>query len=135
MQRIYGQTPFVLVGNSHCQPCVGCAKNCYDFNPKAAYLADLNDEDPLLGGYRKLFVGAFPGLVLAFFTVPDRPPRSASRRCSARFALYMLVSVGSFLAARDVLQGHDAQADHALRRARASTSSTGTRAPISCAAI
>ena len=46
VQRIYGQTPFALVGNTHCQPCVGCTKNCYDFNPKVAYLADLNDEDP-----------------------------------------------------------------------------------------
>jgi nitrite reductase (NADH) large subunit len=27
VQRIYGQTPFALVGNSHCQPCVGCTTN------------------------------------------------------------------------------------------------------------
>ena len=33
------------VGNNHCQPCVGCAKSCYDFNPRVAYLADLNDSD------------------------------------------------------------------------------------------
>ncbi len=40
VQRIYGQTPFALVANAHCQPCVGCLTNCYDFNPRAAYLAD-----------------------------------------------------------------------------------------------
>ena len=71
VQRIYGQTPFALVGNNHCQPCVGCAKTCYDFNPRAAYLADLNDADGYWSGYRKFFVGAFPGLVLGFFETAD----------------------------------------------------------------
>ena len=70
VQRIYGQTPLMLVANAHCQPCVGCVKNCYDFNPRAAYLADLNDQDSYWSGYRKYFVGAFPGLVLGFFAVP-----------------------------------------------------------------
>lgn len=67
VQRIYGQTPLLLVANAHCQPCVGCVKNCYDFNPRAAYLADLHDQDHYWSGYRKYFVGAFPGLVLGFF--------------------------------------------------------------------
>ena len=71
VQRIYGQTPFALVGNSHCQPCVGCTKNCYDFNPRVAYLADLNDDDPSWSAGRKFFIAAFPGLVLGFFKVPD----------------------------------------------------------------
>jgi len=26
LQRVYGQTPFVTVPNSHCTSCVGCAK-------------------------------------------------------------------------------------------------------------
>ena len=36
VQRIYGQTPFTVVRNSHCEPCVGCTTNCYDFNPRVA---------------------------------------------------------------------------------------------------
>jgi len=36
VQRLYAQTPFVTVPNSHCKPCQGCAKNCYDFNPSVA---------------------------------------------------------------------------------------------------
>ena len=60
-----------LVANAHCQPCVGCVKNCYDFNPRAAYLADLNDADTYWSGYRRYFVGAFPGLIVGFFVVPD----------------------------------------------------------------
>jgi nitrite reductase (NADH) large subunit len=95
VQRIYGQTPFALVGNSHCQPCVGCVKNCYDFNPRAAYLADLNDADSYWSGYRRVFVGAFPGLVLAFFTVPEAPAISDGEMV-ARVLGYMAVSAASF---------------------------------------
>src|SRR3954447_16056186 len=73
VQRIYGQTPLMLVANAHCQPCVGCVKNCYDFNPRAAYLADLHDNDNYWSGYRRYFIGAFPGLILGFFVVPDGP--------------------------------------------------------------
>ena len=82
IQRLYGQTPYKLVANSHCTPCVGCTKSCYDFNPKVAYLADLNDADPYWSGYRKLFAAAFPGLVLAFFTCPRR---AAGRRSLALY--------------------------------------------------
>ena len=53
VQRIYGQTPLLMVANAHCQPCVGCVKNCYDFNPRAAYLADLNEGDSYWSGYRQ----------------------------------------------------------------------------------
>jgi len=35
VQRLYGQTPFLTVANTHCQPCVGCTKNCYDFNRRS----------------------------------------------------------------------------------------------------
>ena len=88
VQRIYGQTPFALVGNNHCQPCVGCAKSCYDFNPRAAYLADLNDADGYWSGYRKFFVGAFPGLILGFFETATTTSSGccstwrSARRCS-----------------------------------------------------
>lgn len=69
VQRIYGQTPLKLVGNSHCQPCVGCTKNCYDFNPKVAFLADQYDDDRYHVGYRRFFAAALPGFILGFFTV------------------------------------------------------------------
>lgn len=66
VQRLYGQTPFAVVRNSHCAPCVGCSVNCYDFNPRVAQAADLADDERAPA--RKLFAGAFPGLVFAFFT-------------------------------------------------------------------
>ncbi|MEM9773449.1 MAG: FAD-dependent oxidoreductase [Chloroflexota bacterium] len=71
VQRIYGQTPFVKVANSHCQPCVGCTKNCYDFNPHVAYLADMYDQQDKFAAYRKFFVGMFPGFILAFYLLPN----------------------------------------------------------------
>ena len=70
VQRVYGQTPMLLVGNSHCRPCVGCSKNCYDFNPGVAYLADQYDSDPHYSGYRRVFVGILPGFILAFYSLP-----------------------------------------------------------------
>jgi nitrite reductase (NADH) large subunit len=95
VQRIYGQTPFVTIANSHCQPCVGCTKNCYDFNPGVAYLADLYDEDRHFAGYRKFFVGLFPGFVLGFYTIAN-PPEISILQMYGLFALYCLTSVGLF---------------------------------------
>ena len=92
VQRIYGQTPLALIANAHCQPCVGCVKNCYDFNPRAAYLADLHDDDSYWSGYRRFFVGAFPGLVLGFFAVPDGPWHEVL----GGIALCVAVSIASF---------------------------------------
>jgi NADPH-dependent 2,4-dienoyl-CoA reductase/sulfur reductase-like enzyme/ferredoxin len=70
VQRLYGQTPFVTVANTHCRPCVGCAKNCYDFNPRIAWLADQYDNVRHYAGYRRFFAGVLPGFVLAFYLVP-----------------------------------------------------------------
>ena len=95
VQRLYGQTPYVTLPNSHCQPCVGCTTNCYDFNPQVAYLNDLNDKNQHYSGYRKFFAGAFPGMILAFYTVPI-PPVIGVIEMYGRFLLYMLVSLGSF---------------------------------------
>ncbi|MBL8484606.1 MAG: FAD-dependent oxidoreductase [Rhodocyclaceae bacterium] len=94
VQRLYGQTPYVVVPNSHCQPCVGCAKNCYDFNPLAAYLADQYDDDAQYRGYRRFFAGAFPGLIVAYFTT--QPGQEDWLQLYGRFALTMAISIGSF---------------------------------------
>ena len=97
VQRMYGQTPFVLVRNSHCAPCVGCAKNCYDFNPGVAHLADLYDDDRHYAAPRRFFVGAFPGFILAFFNLPS-PPAISVWAMYLLFALFVLASVGAFFA-------------------------------------
>ena len=97
VQRLYGQTPFLAVRNSHCRPCVGCVKNCYDFNPAAAYMADLYDTDPHRSGYRKFFAAVFPGLIIAFYTVDASLTRPALA-IYAQFASLLLLSAGLFYA-------------------------------------
>lgn len=95
VQRLYGQTPFVTVPNSHCQPCVGCTKNCYDFNPSVAYLADQYDDDKYYTGYRRFFAGTFPGFVLAFYLV-DVPPDTSISMMVLEFYIYVSISLGTF---------------------------------------
>jgi NADPH-dependent 2,4-dienoyl-CoA reductase/sulfur reductase-like enzyme/ferredoxin len=97
LQRVYGQTPFVKVANSHCQPCVGCTKNCYDFRPSVAYQADLHEPDPAWTSPRKLFASALPGFVLGFFTLVDHHG-IALPQVYLRLALFFLGSVGLFYA-------------------------------------
>lgn len=101
VQRIYGQTPFATIPNSHCQPCVGCTKNCYDFNPRVAYLADLYEDDRHYTGYRKFFVGCFPGLIYCYFTLPAHISAAADY---GRFAVFIGVSAGSFFLAETLLK-------------------------------
>lgn len=102
LQRAYGQTPYVTVPNSHCRPCVGCAKNCYDFKPRPAYQADLADADRGWSGARKLFVAALPGFILGFFTLVAETQLAAVEKYPL-LALFVLVSVGSFYAVEAVL--------------------------------
>ena len=97
LQRVYGQTPFAKVPNSHCQPCVGCTKNCYDFRPSVAYQADLHDPDPNWSAPRKLFVSALPGYVLGFFLLVDHPG-IALPEVYLRLLLFFIGSIGLFYA-------------------------------------
>jgi NADPH-dependent 2,4-dienoyl-CoA reductase/sulfur reductase-like enzyme/ferredoxin len=97
LQRAYGQTPLVTVPNSHCPTCVGCAKNCYDFKPRAAYQADLADPDSRWSAPRKFFAAALPGFVLGFFTMAVRLDTPAPQKYGL-LILFVLVSVGLFSA-------------------------------------
>ncbi|MFO1287730.1 MAG: 2Fe-2S iron-sulfur cluster-binding protein [Rubrivivax sp.] len=67
IQRTYGQAPLVVVRNGYCEPCVGCQKNCYDFNPRAAVFSDVYDDDARYAAQRRLFMGLLPGLLLGYF--------------------------------------------------------------------
>lgn len=96
VERLYGQTPFATVPNSHCQLCVGCTKNCYDFNPGVAYAADMYDDDSYYTGHRKFFAGMYPGFVLAFYLTVTA--WYSPLDVYLNFGLLMLVSLGSFYA-------------------------------------
>lgn len=73
VQRTYGQAPLLVVRNGYCEPCVGCQKSCYDFNPRAAVFSDIYDEDPRHAAQRRLFMGLLPGLVLGYFLQESTP--------------------------------------------------------------
>jgi nitrite reductase (NADH) large subunit len=103
VQRVYGQTPFRIVRNSHCEPCVGCTRNCYDFNPYVAQIADLNDDDADHSAYRKLFVGALPGFVLAYYVVDARHGWGVLE-LYGEFGLFVLGSLGSFFVVDSLLR-------------------------------
>lgn len=116
VERFYGQSPLLVVRNSHCRPCVGCTKNCHDFNPTAAYLADLHDENPRLATNRKLFAGAMPWLIAAFFTQPYltaiTPPTIAALYASlllfvaAGIGVFMVVEAVTPFTAQQIILGH-----------------------------
>ncbi len=73
IQRAYGQAPLIVVKNGYCNPCVGCQKSCYDFNPRAAVFSDVYDDDPRHAAQRRLFMGLLPGLILAYFLQGPAP--------------------------------------------------------------
>ncbi len=98
VQRLYGQAPFAVLPNAHCKPCVGCTKNCYDFNPSIAYLADQYDDDRHYVGYRRLFAGVLPGFVYAFYTAPAGGTLAATYAhfglaCALSLALFQFLDV------------------------------------------
>lgn len=94
-QRVYGQTPFIKVRNYHCRPCVGCAELCYDFNPEISYIALLNGPNRFVSGYIKLFAASLPGLILAFYLIPN-PPEITFLQMNLQFWVYLGVSIASF---------------------------------------
>ncbi len=68
IQKVYGQAPALVVPNAYCKPCVGCHKNCYDFNPRPALMEDLNDPNNRYAWHRHAFLGLLPGLIFGFFS-------------------------------------------------------------------
>lgn len=67
VQKAYGHAPLLMVKNGYCEPCLGCQKNCYDFNPRAAIFSDLDDADHWWSEQRKFFIALLPGLIAGFF--------------------------------------------------------------------
>jgi NADPH-dependent 2,4-dienoyl-CoA reductase/sulfur reductase-like enzyme/ferredoxin len=83
------------VRNGYCEPCLGCQKNCYDFNPRAAILADIHDDDPRYAGQRRFFMGMMPGMVLGYYLQGPSPAYSELLH-AAIFVAATLTSVGLY---------------------------------------
>ena len=109
IQKAYGHAPVFIVRNGYCPTCVGCQKNCYDFNPRAAFLSDLADKDPWYAGHKKFFVAGLPGFAIGFFTAQDIAQTSL-------FSYYLhlvgwiITSLGIYMAARIFIRVTDFRA-------------------------
>ena len=95
IQRDYGHAPLVMVRNGYCSTCVGCQKNCYDFNPRAAVFGDIYDDDAAYAGQRRFFMAMMPGMVLGYFLQAYNPDYSESLRALI-FVAAIATSVGFY---------------------------------------
>jgi len=80
VERLYGQSPLIEVGNPRCRACSGCAPACIDLGPRAAPLRALGTARRGADWTRTAFgafAAAFPGFVLGYFTTADGPPGTA----------------------------------------------------------
>ncbi len=89
VQRSHGQAPLIVVRNGYCPTCVGCQKNCFDFNPRAAIFGDLGDNDQRHSTQRMMFMSLLPGLIWGYYNVAGALEHG--------FAHYLLVLAGSAL--------------------------------------
>ena len=102
-QRAYGHAPLILVKNGYCPTCVGCQKNCYDFNPNAAIHSDLSNSDPWYAGHKKFFIGALPGFVLGFYLSPN-PMAAGVVSYYLTYLGYIAASLGAYMAITGLLR-------------------------------
>ena len=101
LQKAYGQAPLVMVKNGYCDTCLGCQKNCYDFNPRAAVFSDITDKDSHWSDRRKFFVALLPGLIYGFFYSSFPGPEGITQYLFD-IVVPCLVSVGLFQLLRNI---------------------------------
>ena len=92
----------LIVPNGYCPTCVGCQRNCYDFNPTAALHADMTELPARFAEHRSFFSALLPGLVLAAW-LADPYGQHGMARYLAECAGYILASLGVFYAAKNFL--------------------------------
>jgi hypothetical protein len=80
VERLYGQAPWIRLGDTNCVDCVACTRHCPDRMPGSAALAELSSRTA--AGQRRarlrcLFAAVFPGFVAGYFLVPSVPKVTA----------------------------------------------------------
>jgi len=100
VQRSHGQAPVVVVRNGYCPTCVGCQKNCIDFNPRAAIHGDLADNDPRHATQRLWFMATLPGLIVGYYTLGPVLDQGGLGAWLAALAAAGLAAAGLFLLLR-----------------------------------
>lgn len=94
VERLYGQRPFVTVGNPRCVPCTLCTtRGCIDLGPTRSIPQTLGESRTshrwLFTGYGA-FAAAFPGFVLGYYLTSDGPLASAG-------LVYLTVAAGALV--------------------------------------
>lgn len=102
VQRSHGQAPLIVVRNGYCPTCVGCQKNCFDFNPRAAIFGDLGDSDPRHSLQRMSFMSILPGLIWGYYNLAGVLERGFGHYLLA-LAASAFFSAGLFYTLRSVL--------------------------------
>ena len=102
VQRSHGQSPLFVVRNGYCPTCVGCQKNCFDFNPRAAIFGDLIDNDPRHSMQRMIFMSLLPGLIWGYYNVGGALDQGFGRYL-LELAGSALFSTGLFFTLRSLL--------------------------------
>ena len=100
VQRAHGQAPVFVVRNGYCPTCVGCQKNCMDFNPRAAIHGDLADNDARHATQRLWFMAMLPGLIVGYYTLGGMLQRGGVVPYFVALAAAMSASAGLFLLLR-----------------------------------
>jgi nitrite reductase (NADH) large subunit len=108
IQKAYGHAPLFTVRNGYCPTCVGCQKNCFDFNPRAAFLSDLADTDPWYAGHKKFFVAGLPGFAIGFFTAD--PEATGLVAYYLHLAQWIVTTLGIYMAMRIFIRMSDLRA-------------------------
>ena len=103
IQKVYGHAPLLMVRNGYCDPCLGCQKNCYDFNPRAAIFSDLDDSDSWWSDKRKYFAALLPGLIVGFFNA-SAPTEGGIENYLINILTPPLISVGLYFTLQNTLR-------------------------------
>jgi len=99
-QRSHGQAPVFVVRNGYCPTCVGCQKNCMDFNPRAAIHGDLADNDARHATQRLWFMAMLPGLIVGYYTLGGVLQQGGLGPYFVALAASMCLTAGLFLGLR-----------------------------------
>jgi nitrite reductase (NADH) large subunit len=81
VERLYGQSPLLRVGNARCETCSSCTqRGCIDLGPEKSIQQTLGSDRQgtrwLRSGFG-IFAAAFPGFVIGYYTTTDVPLNAA----------------------------------------------------------
>jgi len=73
VERLYAMSPLVVVRDTHCRPCVGCTRNCYDLQPTTVALNRPDRPRPRPTGTGAPAVRRGDAVVLRWLLYPAAP--------------------------------------------------------------